>query len=180
MFSRNPLSSSYKSFRMLLLVLSAMMLVVGVCGAQTPRHKAKPGKVAKEQIQALEFQWRDATIAGDAVTMEKLLAEDFIGISWTGQVKTKAQQLDRIRNRTVAVREMTLNDIKIKVVGSVAIVTSRATVQGSSDAGEINGDFRYTRIYQRRPSGTWQITNFEATRVPSGDRPRRHEAQPTP
>jgi ketosteroid isomerase-like protein len=77
------------------------------------------------------------------------------------------------------VKQMTLSDIKIKVVGPVAIVTSRAEVEGTGEGGEINGDFRYTRVYQRLPNGVWKITNFEATRVPPpGGRPHHHPGPP--
>lgn len=148
--------------------------------AQGQRHQPRHNKLAKEQIQDLEEQWRAANIAGDAVAMDKLLSEDYVGISWTGQVNNKVMQLDRIRTRTVVVQKMDLSDIKIKIVGTVAIVTSRASVEGSTDGIDIKGDFRYTRVYQRLPTGVWKITNFEATRIPSGERMRRHEPPPTP
>jgi ketosteroid isomerase-like protein len=157
------------------LLLFVPVLALGSPVAAVAQHHHVP-KLAREQIQTLEEQWKDATTTGDAGAMDKLLSDDYVGISWTGQVNTKAMQLDRIRNRAVTVQHMTLSDIKIKVVGPVAIVTSRATVQGTSDGKDINGDFRYTRIYQRLPTGAWQITNFEATRIPSGERPHHHEA----
>ena len=163
--------------RMLLLLIP--LLVWGnTAFAQVQHHHPKQGKVVKEQIQDLEEQWRKATLAGDVAAMDKLLSDDFVGINWTGQINNKAMQLDRVRNRTVVVEALELSDIKIKVVGTIAIVTSRATVKGDSDEGAINGDFRYTRVYQRLPSGLWKITNFEATRIPSGERMRRHEPQP--
>jgi ketosteroid isomerase-like protein len=180
MSRREPLSHLQSILRNGSILLLSLLVLASIAGAQPPRHKQKNGKLAKEQIESLEFQWRDATVAGDASIMDKLLAEDYVGISWTGQVNTKAMQLDRIRTRTVAVSKMDLNDIKIKVVGPVAIVTSRASVMGTSDGSNINGDFRYTRVYQRIPSGAWQITNFEATRVPSGERMRHREPPPPP
>lgn len=147
--------------------------------AEAQRHQPKHNKLVKEQIEDLEEQWRKATVAGDAAAMDKLLSDDFVGINWTGQVNNKAMQLDRIRNRTVVVETLELSDIKIKVVGTIAIVTCRATVNGTSDEGPINGDFRYTRIYQRLPTGVWKITNFEATRIPNGERMRHHDSPPT-
>jgi len=159
------------------LLLLLPLLALGLSSSAGAQHHAP--KLAREQIQNLEQQWRTATLAGDASAMDKLLAEDYVGISWTGQVNTKAMQLDRIRTRTVVVQQMDLSDTKIKVVGPVAIVTTRATVKGTNDGSDIAGDFRYTRVYQRVPSGGWRITNFEATRIPSGERMHRHEPPPT-
>jgi hypothetical protein len=38
--------------------------------------------------------------------------------------------------------------------------------------------YRYTRVYSRLPSGTWKITNFEATRVGPDVPPRDRRRQP--
>lgn len=124
---------------------------------------------AKKQVEALEEQWRTARLAGDVTTMDKMLSDDYIGISMTGQVSTKAQQLDRVRERRVVLTRIDLGEMQIKLVGAIAIVTSRADVTGTNDGVQIQGTYRYTRVYQRQPSGVWKITSFEATRVPSRD-----------
>jgi len=120
---------------------------------------------AKRQVEALEEQWRAALVAADVGTIDRLLSDDFIGISMTGQVNTKEQQLDRIRNRTLVLTRMDVSDRKVKLVGTVAIVTSLAEVEGTNENQSMKGTYRYTRVYQRLPSGTWKTTNFEATRV---------------
>src|ERR1700727_2952237 len=129
--------------------------------------------------EALEEQWRQAQLAGDVAVMDKLLSDDYIGISMTGQVNTKMQQLDRMRLHKVALTKLDLGDRQVKLIGSIAIVTSRAEVEGTNDGLPIKGTFRYTRVYQRLPSGVWRITSFEATRVPgSGGGPRNHSHDP--
>jgi ketosteroid isomerase-like protein len=138
---------------------------------------------AKQQVEALEEQWRQAQLAGDVATMDKLLSDDYIGISMTGQVNTKMQQLDRMRMHKVALTRLDLGDRQVKLIGSIAIVTSRAEVEGTNDGAPVKGTYRYTRVYQRLPSGVWKITSFEATRVPgprdpNDPRGRNHDAQP--
>lgn len=135
---------------------------------------AMPGPVrhmhkheSKEEIATLENQWRDAIINADVSLMDKLLSDDYVGISITGQINTKQMQLDRLKSRTLQISRMDLSDLKVKLVGSVAIVTSSALVTGSNDGVDMHGTFRYTRVYQRSTAGIWKITNFEATRVPS-------------
>ena len=110
---------------------------------------------------------------GDVAVMDKLLADDYIGISMTGQVNTKTQQLDRMRLHKIALTKLDLGDRQVKLIGSIAIVTSRAEVEGTNDGAPIKGTFRYTRVYQRLPSGGWKITSFEATRVPGPKGPGR-------
>lgn len=119
----------------------------------------------KKQVEALEEQWRKAQLASDVATMDKMLADDFVGISMSGQVNTKAQQLERIRTRKLVISKIELSDMKVKLKGAVAIVTSQAEVEGTSEDGSVKGTYRYTRIYQRETNGDWKITNFEATRI---------------
>ncbi|MEO6806664.1 MAG: nuclear transport factor 2 family protein [Edaphobacter sp.] len=133
-------------------------------GWNLPLHEKKHD--ARRQIDALEEQWRQAQLTDDVAAMDKLLSDDYIGISMTGRVNTKVQQLDRMRMHKVTLTRIDLDDRQIKLIGSIAIVTSRAEVEGINDGVPVKGTFRYTRVYQRLPSGGWKITSFEATRVP--------------
>jgi len=131
----------------------------------------------KHQVEQLEEVWRTAQLNADVDAMDKLLSDDYVGITMTGQVVTKMQQLDRMRNRSLVLSKIDLDDVKVKLIGTTAIVTSRAEVEGTDDGASMHGTFRYTRVYTRLPSGSWKITNFEATRVgpagpPTGGRPR--------
>lgn len=121
----------------------------------------------KREVESLEEQWRAAQLAGDLATMDKLLSDDYVGISMTGQVNTKAQQLSRVRSHSLVLTKIDLGEMKVKLVGQIAIVTVRAAVEGTSSGTPMNGTFRYTRIYQHLPAGDWKITNFEATRIPT-------------
>lgn len=122
-------------------------------------------KDAKREIEDLEQQWRMAQLSGDTVTMDRLLSDDYVGIGMNGVVNTKSQQLDRIRRRALALTRIDLSEVKVKLVGSVAIVTSLAQIEGTNDGNSMSGVYRYTRVYQKLPSGAWKITNFEATRL---------------
>jgi ketosteroid isomerase-like protein len=139
-----------------------------------PAHRAEAGSVHRVhrkqyrgQIADLEQQWRKATLNADVAAIDRMLSDDYVGISWNGQVNTKTSHLDRLRSRTLMLTRLDLSDFKIKIVDSVAIVTSRADIDGINDGVEMTGSFVYTRIYKRLSSGVWKITNFEATRLPT-------------
>jgi ketosteroid isomerase-like protein len=143
-----------------------------------PLHEKKHD--ARKQVQALEEQWRLAQLSGDVATMDKLLSDDYIGISMTGQVNTKAQQLERMRTHKLVLSRVDLGEMQVKLVGAIAIVTSRAEVEGTNDGVPMKGTFRYTRVYQHLPSGEWKITSFEATRVPEARNPGHSSREDDP
>jgi ketosteroid isomerase-like protein len=169
------------SSRVLLLTCVAAVWIALHCAALAqaagPRHVK--GHDFKQQVEQLEEQWRQAQLSGDVATMDKLLSDDYIGISLNGQVNTKAQQLERIRSQRIALTRLDLSEMKVKFIGSIAIVTSRAEVEGTSDATSIKGVYRYTRVYQRLPTGAWKITSFEATRTPQPRNPQGDPAAPS-
>ncbi len=142
-----------------------------------PQHKDDP----KHQVEKLEQSWRTAQLNNDVDAMDKLLSDDYVGITMSGQVVTKMQQLDRIRNRTAKLTRIDLDDVKVKLTPPTAIVTGRAEVEGTNDGEPIHGTYRYTRVYMRSPGGSWKITNVEVTRVgePGANR-RTRGGQPSP
>ncbi len=121
----------------------------------------------KREIETAEDQWRTAQLAGDVPTMDKLLAEDYFGISVSGQLNNKMQQLERLKDRSLVISRLDVSDVKIKLVGRVGIVTSLAEIEGTNNGETLSGKYRYTRVYRRYPDGSWKITNFEVTRVPA-------------
>ncbi|WP_263368015.1 nuclear transport factor 2 family protein [Edaphobacter bradus] len=158
-----------RSNRALVVVAIALCsLVAG--GAGTPRAFAAPQHHekkhdVKKQVEILEEKWRTVLLTGDYAAMDKMLADDFIGISMSGQLNTKAQQLERVRTRKFVISRLELSDMKVKLVDSVAIVTSVADLEGTNEGVSVKGQYRYTRIYRRVPSDGWKVTSFEATRI---------------
>jgi ketosteroid isomerase-like protein len=147
--------------------LVTLSLAGGVLGAQsTPAHPPHERKHAeREQIEALELQFQTAQRSGDTATMDKLLSDDYLGINPSGVVLTKAQQLEHMHSRKLVVNSLQTSDQKIKLIGPIAIVTSLTEIDAMNDGVPLHGKFRYTRIYQHLPDGTWKITSFEATRL---------------
>jgi ketosteroid isomerase-like protein len=141
-------------------VLAAAAPVTGAAqSANVHQHK----HFERAQIESLEKQWQQALLADDTAAMDKLLSDDYLGIEANGEVVTKAQQLEHMRSKQLLIAKLQTSDIKIKLVGQIAIVTSLAQITGIIGGEHLQGAFRYTRIYQRLAGGTWKVTNFEVT-----------------
>ena len=145
------------------LVLVALMAATPVFTLAQTHERREHKRLEHAQVVALEQQWRQAVLSNDVSGMDRLLSDDYLGITSDGEVLTKAQQLDRMRERTVVITQLDTSETKIKLIGRIAIVTCFAHVKGSSNGGSIDGAYRYTRVYQRLPGGEWKVTNFEAT-----------------
>jgi ketosteroid isomerase-like protein len=130
-----------------------------------PRHD---NHAQRKEIEALEWQWRDAMVGNNVNVMDHLLADDYIGISANGTVETKAQELAQSKAGTLRIQSLNLNDLKVRVYGDTAVVTSQAQLTGVNGQSDISGNYRYTRVYNKR-LGQWKIVSFEASRIHDED-----------
>ncbi len=154
-----------------------VLLVVAICLVMA--HPAFAGLPTRDkhaihkEIEALEQKWRDAIISNNVSEMDHLLADDYIGISANGTVETKAQALALRKAGTVRITKLDLNDLKVRVYGDTAVVTSQAELAGTNGQSDISGDYRYTRVYNKR-LGQWKIVSFEASRMHDVDARAKH------
>jgi ketosteroid isomerase-like protein len=158
----HPRTYMYKSVHFQVLLVAAICLVMA--------HPAWAGLPHKDthaihkEIEALEERWRNAIISNNVSEMDHLLADDYIGISANGTVETKAQALAARKAGTVKITQLDLNDLKVRVYGDTAVVTSKADLAGTNGQSDISGNYRYTRVYNKR-LGQWKIISFEASRM---------------
>jgi ketosteroid isomerase-like protein len=148
-----------------ILLLVAICLILSNPAYALPHHE---NHAAHKEIEALELQWRQAIISNDVNKMDHLLADDYIGISANGTVETKAQALAQRKTGTMRIVKLDINDLKVRVYGDTAVVTSRADLQGTNGQSDIGGNYRYTRVYNYR-FGQWKIVSFEASRMHDTD-----------
>src|ERR1700737_2286969 len=77
------------------LLLAALMLVFTYAPAfgQTANEKWKrPGR-AEQEVMALNRAWADAITKGDAAALDRILADDVIVTSGSGEIRSKAAEI---------------------------------------------------------------------------------------
>jgi len=157
------------------LFLFACMCLAPAQALPTPTFLPKrETRTVHKQIEALEMQWRQAQVDNDIAVIEHLLADDYMGITANGTIETKSQAIAQRKAGTIRITALDLDDLKIRLYGDTAVVTSKADVQGVNGQSDISGKYRYTRVYNKR-LGQWKIVSFEASRIHDADaRPGKH------
>jgi ketosteroid isomerase-like protein len=120
---------------------------------------------SRHEIDQLEDEWRDAVLTANIKELDSLLAEDYISITPSGTLQTKEETLESLRTGRLHFTTLVLTDRKVRFYGSTAVVISLAKIQAKTTEGEVEGSYRYTRVYARDPQGHWKIVSFEASRV---------------
>jgi hypothetical protein len=138
--------------RMLNLALAiVVVLCLCDCGVQ------KDEKETERYIIESERQWAESAATGDTSVIERILADDFIGVDPKGRLYNKQQMLADARNAPEHFVSNRLNDVKVRFYGATAVAQGSETWEKRS--GE-RGRFVWTDTWIRR-NGRWQIVAAE-------------------
>jgi uncharacterized protein (TIGR02246 family) len=144
------------------LLLAWLMLVLTHAPAfgQTENEKRKrPGR-AEQQVMALNRAWADAITKGDAAALNRILADDVIVTSGSGEIRNKAAEIKDSAGSPdpdfVWLRPFTTEDVRVRIYRDAAVVTGRAKWGFRYKGQEVNQERRYTHMYVKR-QGQWRI-----------------------
>jgi ketosteroid isomerase-like protein len=104
----------------------------------------------EETVARLEREVGEALERCDVDTLQRLFADDFMGINPMGVEIAKADVLAQIGSSDYE-PESIVNDVRrVRVFGDVAVVTARGTAKGKYKGQQADMVFVYTRIWVKR------------------------------
>jgi ketosteroid isomerase-like protein len=87
----------------------------------------KDHKETERYILDSERQWAESVATGDTSAIERILADDFIGVDPKGRLYIKQQMIDETRNAPKYFVSNRLNDVKVRFYGNTAIAQGSET-----------------------------------------------------
>jgi len=131
----------------------AMLGMLCLCNCSVQKDQ----KQTERYILDSERQWAESVATGDASAIERILADDFIGVDPKGRLYAKQEMIDETRNAPKYFVSNRLNDVKVRFYGNTAIAQGSETWEKRS--GE-RGRFVWTDTWLQR-NGRWQIVAAE-------------------
>jgi ketosteroid isomerase-like protein len=135
-------------------LLSLPFLAGLVTGCVSPASAIKSdpsvalGQLDRERIQA--------QIGADAAALDRLYADDFIGIGPSGTVRTKAQVIADFTSGSLRFQSITTDEVRWRVYGDTAVETGRSTMIGQDRRKAVPRENRFTRVWVERQH-RWQL-----------------------
>ena len=131
------------------------------------------------EIIALEACLRAAQLAADVATLDALIADEVLFTGPDGQLGTKAEDLAAHGSGAVHVRVHEPEELRVRRVGAdVAVSALRARMVVEVGGTQVDGVFRYTRVWAREALGAWRVVGGHVSAVPSGALPSGHSPAP--
>jgi ketosteroid isomerase-like protein len=137
-------------------------LTVGILQL-SPAGKTQNPTVA-QHLNQIEQQLAKAVVERDLQTYSSLLAPDWTTIDLTGRVLTKSQVMEELASKERQIEAATIDDIRVRDLGEVAVVTGRTTATGSYQGKRSTVVLRFTDVFARR-DGKWQVVASQGTQV---------------
>jgi ketosteroid isomerase-like protein len=108
-------------------------------------------------IRQAESDWAESVVANDVSVLERILADDFVGVDIDGSHYSKADAIKDYRTHPSDFVSNHLNDVGIRSYGDAAVAQGN---EGWKKKDGTTGKFVWTDTWIRR-GGKWQIVAAE-------------------
>jgi len=132
--------------------------------AVTPATANASQSVEIKEMQKLEDQWSDAIVKRDQYGLELLLSPLYVGISASGEVSTRNQQIALLFSKTTDPLTMEQRVISARLLGDVAVVNGTYITRRKNGSDTLEERGIFTHVYQRVRSN-WLCINSQRTVV---------------
>ena len=105
----------------------------------------------KASLAALDTEYQAAVKANDAVTMDRILADDFILVTGRGTVFTKEDLLTSARNKEVIYEHQEDTEQTVRLWGDTAVVTALLWQKGTNNGKPFDDKLWFSDTYIRTP-----------------------------
>ena len=111
----------------------------------------------ESQIVAVEERLMTAMKTSNVALLDRLLHDDLLFNGPTGETATKAMDLANYRSGGIDLRTVEASDRQISVIDDVAVVAVSVRLVGNYMGQEIDGRFRYLRVWKSFGVEDWKV-----------------------
>lgn len=150
-------------------VFAATMLLsvpFSEANAQKPYPASDETLRQEQEIRKVIDDFARAFAQVDTVSLNSLIADDYVHTNLDGGVLNKSQWLERAKARLAEIRSgkfrfdhYSYDDLRIRIYGNTAVVTGQATTVGQREGKVFKSNLRFTNVWVKR-EGRWQRVAF--------------------
>lgn len=139
--------------------MQKLMVVLMPAGSSVAFGQATAS--VEQTVTQMERDWAQvgtskADIDKDLKTMDRIMADDWIGLDFQGNTNSKVQAIAHLKDGSSTTQSV--------VFGITAIVTGSDTEKSTYKGKDSSGKYVWTDIFVNR-NGRWQAVSSESTKV---------------
>src|SRR5450755_31580 len=106
-----------------------------------------PRRIVEQVIRKLDNERIQAQIGADAAALNRIYADDFIGVGPSGTVRTKAQVISDFTSGKLTFQSIVTDEVQVRIYDNTAVETGLSTMSGQDQGKEVPRDTRFTRVW---------------------------------
>lgn len=142
-----------------LMIVVFLLLLTPLARVQTDDRSSD-----RAYIRQAESDWAESTATNDVSVLERIMADDFVGVDIDGSHDSKASAIMDYRTKPSEFVFNHLNDVEIRFYGETAV--AQGNEGWKKKMGGTTGKFVWTDTWIRR-SGNWQVVAAEDLVLPT-------------
>jgi uncharacterized protein (TIGR02246 family) len=147
-------------------LIAALALTASAISAGQKQSATTDQRSSVEQaIRQLDDERIQAQIGADAVALNRIYADDFIGVGPSGTVRTKPQVISDFTSGDLKFQSITTDEVQVRVYENAAVETGLSTMVGQDKGKAVPRGTRFTRVWVKQ-QGRWRlVANHYSARV---------------
>jgi uncharacterized protein (TIGR02246 family) len=151
--------------------LVAAVLAFALTSIVMAQDQSTPGTQRgsiEQAIRQLDGERIQAQIGADAAALDRIYADDFIGVGPSGTVRTKKQVISDFTSGTLKFESITTDEVQVRVYENTAVETGLSTMNGQDKGKAVPRNTRFTRVWVKQ-QGSWRLVanHYSVLRAPN-------------
>ena len=139
------------TFVVLILLVTAALVPAQKQSGSTAQHAS-----VDQIIRTLDNERIQAQIHADAAALDRIYADDFVGVGPSGTVRTKPQVIADFTSARLKFQSITTDEVQVRVYGNTAVETGRSIMTGEDKGKTVPQHTRFTRVWVKQ-HGRWLL-----------------------
>jgi ketosteroid isomerase-like protein len=123
-----------------------------------------PISISKEEVQTFYEEFLQALKSGDITALERIYTDDYLLVRPNGNTFTKKEILDDLRQHSMRFTSFQVQDVLIRTIGIVGILTAEARSTAVRDGIEIRTHAIQLAIVSKE-NARITISHFQSTNM---------------
>src|SRR5215813_6775014 len=148
------------------LVIAALGLTAtSIAQGQKPSASRNQRSSVEQAIRQLDNERIQAQIGADVVALDRIYADDFVGVGPSGTARTKTQVISDFTSGALKFKSITTDEVQVRVYENTAVETGVSTMVGQDKGKAVPRDTRFTRVWVKQ-QGLWRlVANHYSSRI---------------
>lgn len=133
-----------------------------------------------QEFQKVEDKWSDAVNARDQYSLELVLSPLFVGISATGDISTRNQQLADVISDADKTLHLEQHIITVRMLGDIAVANGTYVLHHKVSSGPVDEKGVFTHVFEKQHNN-WVCVNSQRTVLredgPAGKQKKKPSSQ---